>query len=233
MLLVIRSTLIMAVFVAVVSASGSARCAGSDPFGQTSDVVNGSLLTKWRATKKELARDHALLSACSDSEAFGCETARQLRDIIEDAKAQQGLAIIGHINRAINFAIKPVSNGDWLAPLDAISRGGDCKAYSIAKYFALREAGIAPDHLRLVAVHLNHGGRSENHMVVATFWQDQWLILDNLTLALVPEALSEYVALQVFDDNGMRDYVAKTPAFNTTEPHPSVFGATRRGGSRW
>jgi hypothetical protein len=68
------------------------------------------LLEKWRATKEELARDHALLSACSsDSEVFGCETARQLRDIIEDAKAQQGLAVIGHINRAINFAIKPAS----------------------------------------------------------------------------------------------------------------------------
>ena len=188
---------------------------------------------KGRATKEELARDHALLSACSsDSEVFGCETARQLRDIIEDAKAQQGLAVIGHINRAINFAIKPASYGDWLAPLDAISKDGDCKAYAIAKYFTLREAGIAPDHLRLVAVHLNHGGRSKNHMVVATFWQGQWLILDNLTLALVPEALSEYVPLQVFDDSGMRDYVAKTPASNTTEPHPSEFGATRRGGLR-
>jgi hypothetical protein len=66
-------------------------------------------------------------------------------------------------------------------------------------------------------------------MVVATFWQDQWFILDNLTLALVPEALSEYVPLQVFDDSGMRDYVAKTPIFNT---HPSEFGATRRGGLR-
>jgi predicted transglutaminase-like cysteine proteinase len=227
--LVFRSALIIAVFVAVASAAGSARCAGSDPFGQTSDVVNGSLLEKWRATKKELARDHALLSACGDSGVVGCETARQLRGIIEDAKAQQGLAVFGHINRAINFAIKPISNGDWLAPLDAVSRGGDCKAYSIAKYFALREAGIPPDHLRLVAVHLHHGGRSENHMVVATFWQDQWFILDNLTLALVPEALSEYVPLQVFDDSGMRDYVAKTPIFNT---HPSEFGATRRGGLR-
>lgn len=106
MLLVIRSTLIMAVFVAVVSVAGSARGAPADPFGQTSDMPSGSLLEKWRATKKELAREHALLSACSDSKVFGCETALQLRHIIEDAKAQQGLAVIGHINRAINLELR-------------------------------------------------------------------------------------------------------------------------------
>jgi predicted transglutaminase-like cysteine proteinase len=221
MFLVIRSTLIMTVFVAVVSVAGSARCAPSDPFGQTSDVPRGSLLEKWRATKKELAREHALLSACSDSEVFGCETALQLRHIIEDAKAQRGLAVIGHINRAINLEIKAVPQSDWLSPLEAVSGVGDCKAYSIAKYFALREAGIAPDHLRLIVVHVDRGGRSENHMVVATLWQDQWLILDNLTLALVPDVLSDYVPLLVFDDGGMRRY--------TTDPDVFAIGTTRHG----
>jgi predicted transglutaminase-like cysteine proteinase len=154
---------------------------------------------------------------------FGCETALQLRRIIEDAKAQQGLAVIGHINRAINLEIKAAPQSDWLSPLEAISGGGDCKAYSIAKYFALREAGVAPDHLRLIAVHLDRGGRSENHMVVATLWQDQWLILDNLTLALVPVVLSDYVPLLVFDDDGMRRY--------TTDHDVFAIGA-RRGGLR-
>ncbi|MFZ0151455.1 MAG: transglutaminase-like cysteine peptidase [Xanthobacteraceae bacterium] len=224
MLLVIRSTLIMAVFVAVVSAAGSARCAPSDPFDQTTQVVSGPLLEKWLATNKQLARDHALLSACNGSEVLGCETALRLRHIIEDAKAQQGLAVIGHINRAINLEIKAVPQSDWLSPLEAISGAGDCKAYSIAKYFALREAGIAPDHLRLIAVHLDHGGRSEDHMVVATLWQDQWLILDNLTLALVPDVLSDYVPLLVFDDGGMRRY--------TTDHDVFAIGATRHRGLR-
>lgn len=213
MLLVVRSTLIMAVFLVAVSAAGSARCAPSDPFGnQTVDVVGNSMLERWLATNKELARDHALLSTCSEAGISGCEAALDLRNIIEDAKAQKGLAIIGHINRAINFAIKPAGHGGWLAPLDAINSDGDCKAYSIAKYFALREAGIAPDHLRLVVV--SSHSFSGNHMVVATLWADQWLILDNLTLALVPDARSEYVPLLVLDESGMRAYVAKVPAFN-------------------
>ena len=154
---------------------------------------------------------------------LGCEAALRLQGIIEDAKAQKGLAVIGHINRAINFAIKSARHGEWLAPLEAIDKEGDCKAYSIAKYFALREAGISPDHLRLVVVvHPNHG--QENHMVVATLWHDQWLILDNLTLALVPFTLSEYVPLLVLDESGMRRY--------TTDDDVLTIGATRRGGLR-
>jgi predicted transglutaminase-like cysteine proteinase len=106
-----------------------------------------------------LDRGHALLGACVDSNVTGCAAARQLHDIIEDAKAQNGLALVGHINRAVNLVIKPVTSSGWLSPLEAINSGGDCKAYSIAKYFALREAGIAADHLRLVIVH----ARSGNH----------------------------------------------------------------------
>lgn len=206
MLVVIRSALIFALFLTIVSGAVGARGAPSDPFGShTTEVVSGSLLEKWLATNKKLARDHALLRACTDSEVSGCEAALQLRDIIEDAKAQNGLALIGHINRAINLAIKP-ARSDWLTPLEAIDSNGDCKAYAIAKYFALREAGIAADHLRLVIVHPNNG-RPENHMVVTTLWQDQWLILDNLTLTLLPDTLSAYVPLLVLDDSGMRRYV--------------------------
>ena len=58
-------------------------------------------------------------------DAFSCETARRLRHIIEDAKAQQGLAVIGHINRAINLEIKAVPQNVWLSPLEAFSGAGD------------------------------------------------------------------------------------------------------------
>ena len=211
MRLVIRSTVIIALLVLV---AGSAYCAPADPFGQTTRVVSDPLLQNWLAVNKKLARDHALLSACSDGEVFGCETALQLRHIIEDARAQLGLAVIGHINRAINLEIKATpQQSDWLSPLEAIGGAGDCKAYATAKYFALRAAGIAPDHLRLIGVHLDRGGLSENHMVVATLWQGQWLLLDNLTSTLVPAALSDYVPLFVFDDGGMRRYTTDHDVF--------------------
>lgn len=112
------------------------------------------------------------------------------------------------INRAINLEIKPVAPSDWLSPLEAITGGGDCKAYSVAKYFALREAGVAADQLRLVIVHVP--GQPGNHMVLAARWQDHWFILDNLTLMLVPDEDSEYVPLLVLDDKGMRSYIDPT-----------------------
>jgi predicted transglutaminase-like cysteine proteinase len=211
MTLVLRSTLIVAVLVAALSLIRSAHCAPSDPFGdQTVEVAYSPLLEKWSATINQLSRDHALLSACVDSHVVGCAAARRLRDIIEEAKKQNGLAVLGHINRAINFTINPVAHSDWQSPLDAIDGNGDCKAYSVAKYFALLEAGIAADHLRLVIVHAH--GHSANHMVVAALWQEHWFILDNLTLLLVPDAISEYVPLLVLDDKGMRSYVL--PAAN-------------------
>jgi predicted transglutaminase-like cysteine proteinase len=141
---------------------------------------------------------------------MGCEAARQLHDIIEDGKAQNGLAFFGHINRAVNSVIKPIASSGWLGPVEAINSGGDCKAYSIAKYFALLEAGVAMDHLRLVIVHAP--AQLGNHMVVAALFQDRWFILDNLTLVLVPDTLTNYVPLVVLDDKGVRSYVL--PAVN-------------------
>jgi predicted transglutaminase-like cysteine proteinase len=205
---VIRSALIFASVVAALAVTSTA-CAASDPFSnQTAEVAYSPSLDHWFATTRKLVRDHTLLGACGDNnvDMIGCPAARQLHDIIEDAKAQSGLAFIGHINRAVNFVIKPVTPGGWLTPVEAISSGGDCKAYSIAKYFALLETGIAADHLRLVIVHAP--ARSGNHMVVAVLWQNRWLILDNLTLMLVPDSLSDYVPLLVLDEKGVRSYAA-------------------------
>ena len=166
---IIRGTLIIAIFVATLSVTRSAHCASSDPFGNhTLEAAHGPLLEKWFATINKLGRDHALFDACSDGNRTGCAAAQQLGAIIEDAKAQNGLAVLGHINRAINFEIRPVVHSDWLSPLEAINGGGDCKAYSISKYFALIEAGVAADHLRLVMVHAR--GQSGNHMVLAALW---------------------------------------------------------------
>lgn len=203
-----RSTLVIATVLAILFAPRGAYCASSDPFGNHStESAYGPLVEKWFATINGLDRDQAVFKACLDSNRTGCSGAQRLSAIIEDAKAQNGLAVIGHINRAINFEIRPVAPSDWPSPLEAISGGGDCKAYSIAKYFALREAGIASDHLRLVIVHVP--GQSGKHMVVAVLWQDHWFILDNLTLMLVPDEASQYVPLLVLDDKGVRGYVTQ------------------------
>jgi len=176
----------------------------NDPFGgNTIEVQQGSLVESWRAVNEELVGDHAMLGACVDSTSAECGPSRTLWQIITDAREHQGLALIGHINRTINLSIAPFEPSEWLTALDAINAEGDCKAYATAKYFALREVGIAADHVRLVIVHeRNH---VEDHMVVAVYQDRRWVILDNLTLALVEDSdESQYAPLFILDDAGVR-----------------------------
>jgi predicted transglutaminase-like cysteine proteinase len=176
----------------------------ADPYGgETVYVAYGPLAGNWRNVVNKLAGDDALLGACVDSNTLECAPARQLWTILEDAKAQQGLALVGHINRAINLAITPVAPSPWLSAVEAINADGDCKAYATAKYFALIESGMAPNRVRLVVVHQN--GHREDHIVVAV-WVDRWLILDNVTLIMAPDNQTRYTPLYVLDLHGVRGY---------------------------
>ena len=77
------------------------------------------------------------------------------------ARAREGRARLGETNRAINLAIRPMSDlaqygqtDVWNTPLETFASGaGDCEDYAIAKLVALRMAGIAPEDLRIVVMH--------------------------------------------------------------------------------
>ncbi|MBS3936773.1 MAG: EAL domain-containing protein, partial [Sulfuritalea sp.] len=49
------------------------------------------------------------------------------------------------------------------------SNGGDCEDYAIAKYVALRAAGVPAANLRLIYVKALTAQRIENHMVLAWY----------------------------------------------------------------
>src|SRR6187399_2757386 len=86
-------------------------------------------------------------------------------------------------------------------------RRGDCKSYSIAKYAAVRVAGISPDHVRLVIVHNKRD--NEDHMVAAVYQDKQWLILDNLTMLVLPDVQKrDYEPTAVLDYTGVRRYLS-------------------------
>jgi len=196
-----------AILVTIALVIGMADCAYArpiDPFGgNTVDVPQGPLVESWQTVYEELGGDHALLGACVDSTSTECGPPRTLWKIIAEAREQDGLALIGHINRTINLSITPFEPSEWLTAFDAINAEGDCKAYATAKYFALREVGIPADRVRIVIVH--ERDHVEDHMVVVVYQDDRWLILDNLTLALVQDTEeSEYAPLYVLDDHGVR-----------------------------
>src|SRR5262249_44877926 len=74
MAFVVRTPLIIAIFVATLLSTGSAHCASSDPFGghHTFEVVYSSLFEKWSSTIAKLSRDHAQLRACTDGNVTEC-----------------------------------------------------------------------------------------------------------------------------------------------------------------
>jgi predicted transglutaminase-like cysteine proteinase len=72
----------------------------------------------------------------------------------------------------------------WASPLTTFAAGaGDCEDYAIAKYVALRQAGMAAEDVRLVVFH--NGQSGDNHAVVAARVDGDWLILDNRHLRLL------------------------------------------------
>jgi predicted transglutaminase-like cysteine proteinase len=75
----------------------------------------------------------------------------------------------------------------WATPLETLGRGaGDCEDFVIAKYFSLKEVGVAPEKLRLIYVRAKIGTSdavaSQAHMVLAYYAQPEAepLVLDNL-----------------------------------------------------
>jgi hypothetical protein len=182
-----------------------------DPFGALnvalSDASYGGVAATWRDELARMASDQDAMTACAGESAPDCGAALRLIAIVEEARRYQGRALFGHINRAINLLLRPTP-GAWLSPLEVLRlREADCKGYALAKYFALRQAGVRPERLRLVIVHDKR--RASDHMVVAVYEGGSWLILDNGTMILVNDvdAAAIYSPLFVLDHTGTRRYI--------------------------
>lgn len=81
----------------------------------------------------------------------------------------------------------------WATPLETLATGrGDCEDIAIAKYYALKAAGVAVSQMRLIYVRATiegpRGPQSQAHMVVAWYASPagEPLILDNLDTRIRP-----------------------------------------------
>jgi len=202
-----------------------------EPFGLIAlESPENGLWQKWRGVARAIEAEAEILTLCrSDPDICPSAAARRFLAIIESGRARQGRARLGEINRAINLSIRPMSDlaqygvpDLWSSPLATLTAGaGDCEDYAIAKYVALREAGIAETDLRLVIVHDARAG--DDHAVVAARLDSHWLILDNRWLVLNEDAdLKQFVPLFAIDRDGVKRLVsaAEQPAgerrFNTS-----------------
>ena len=190
--------------------------ASVEPFGLTASPVNaGPLHDKWSALKRRLDDDRVQLALC-DGDRDGCvsEAAQQFLAIVDAGRARDGRARFGEINRAINLSIRATSDlaeyGEmdvWSSPLATFVHGaGDCEDYAIAKFVALRQAGVPAEDLRIIIMRdIFHG---EDHAVTAAKLDGRWLMLDNRRMAMVEDGyVRNYRPLFVMDEGGLRKYV--------------------------
>ena len=157
-----------------------------EPFGLSAfRAPEGLLWTKWRTVEAQIQRDTEVLAECRVELDRCPPEARRFLEIIEAARAREGLDRLEEINRLINLAIRYTSDlaqhgspDVWSAPLATMRSGrGDCEDYAIAKYAALRQAGVPDSDLRILLG--NDSSVREAHAVLAVLHEGTWQVLDN------------------------------------------------------
>jgi predicted transglutaminase-like cysteine proteinase len=199
------------------NSSGSSE-KSDQPFGLFASMVSeGQLHEKWSGVLHRLDHEMLQLAICQ-SNLDGCASpaAAQFLAIVNSAKARRGRARIGEINRAINLAIRPMSDfaqyGEidvWSSPLTTFTtRAGDCEDYAIAKFIALRYAGISSDDLRIVIM---RDAGEKDHAIAAVRLDGHWLTLDNRRMAMVDDVqVRNYRPIFVIDRDGAKRYQETT-----------------------
>ena len=212
---------------ATLDSSGSLEMASrsTEPFGLIAYPLSfGGLHEKWRGVERKLDDERVQLALCDgDRERCAAPAALQFLAIVDNARERDGRARLGQINRAVNLAIRPMSDlaqyGEidvWSSPLATFYRGaGDCEDYAIAKFAALSLAGISPDDLRIVVMRNTILG--EDHAVAAVRLDGHWLMLDNQRMAMVEDSyVRNFRPLFVIGRSGVMKYddaplIAATP----------------------
>ncbi len=188
------------------------------PFGLAA-TSSGPFSRRWRILQPAIRFERQILALCRSNPAACPAAAVKFGAIIDAGRARSGRARVGEVNRAVNLAIRAMSDlaqyglpDIWATPLMTFASGaGDCEDYAIAKYVALREAGMASDDLRLVVVY--NRSADENHMVAAARVEGRWLVLDNRTMRLVADGeVVDLTPLAVLDSEDLSPVIAVAPA---------------------
>jgi len=184
------------------------------PYGKSYNfpgMTPSDISTKWNEAQSRIRADEAAIASCRSDHDTCSPAALRFLSIVDLGRQHEGRARLGWINRAVNMAIRSTSDwvqygsGDfWASPLQTLGNGaGDCEDYAIVKYVALRELGVLPDDLRLVIV--QDEKRDVGHAVVAIRHDQQWLVLDNRTMAILDaDQVRDYRPLFALDQQGTR-----------------------------
>jgi predicted transglutaminase-like cysteine proteinase len=193
---------VLAAVIAALTCVASGSVLADDAlFVRELSMEHAGLSEKWRSAQRRISEDEAQLVTCRIDAMTCSEGAHRLNAIVASGRVREGRARIGVVNRAVNLAIRPVSDerrfgvaDRWSGPLETISAGeGDCEDYAILKLLALQEAGVARDDLGLLIVKDRVTG--SDHALAAARLEGRWLLLDNRSFALVDLEQTPYRVL--------------------------------------
>jgi predicted transglutaminase-like cysteine proteinase len=175
----------------------------------------GVLWTKWRGVAADIAKDVEAMAQCRASAAQCSPAATRFIAVIDDVRRHDGRARLENVNRAVNDAIRYTPDMEqhgvadlWSAPLATFASGrGDCEDYAIAKYVALREAGVAAEDMRVLLV--RDLAVREDHAVLAVREGGRWMILDNRSMAPIADSdVRNFMPLFALDQEGVKLFAA-------------------------
>ena len=208
------------IWLALLPLSLTAQTGISEPFGLLAVATQEEpLWTTWRDLQLEISAGQPVIAHCRVDPHACPPAALQFIAIVNEGNQYEGFARIGHINRAVNFAIRGTNNvlsEEWTSPLATLEIGdGDCKQYAILKYAALNDAGFGFDDLRIVIV--EDKSLHRQHAVVAVRNEGRWLVLDNRSSMLLEssEVTKRYVPLTALDWRGVREFIPSQSALKT------------------
>ena len=181
----IRPYAIAALAAAALAGASPARAAGQSSLFGTAEIRNDNLapMTHWTGMIERMrTTPEPFADVCEDPAEQVCHL-KQWDDFLDSIKGRDQRAQLDKVNAYMNqFAyIDDITNWGranyWEAPLEFLHKSGDCKDYAIAKYMSLRYLGWPVDELRLVVV--RDMNLNADHAVLAIYFNDQILILDN------------------------------------------------------
>jgi len=191
----------------------------NEPFGRPAVLsTEVSVSATWQDLRLQIQSEQRIIAQCrTDPHSCPSPAALQFLAIVKAGDQYKGHARLGHINRAVNLAIRSVKDSaaqtTWTSPLEALAAGfGDCKQFVLLKYAALADAGFAPHDLRLIIVRIK-ALQNEPHAVIAVRNQGRWSILDSRSMAMVEsdKLLGYYEPELTLDHRGVRRFVQPFP----------------------
>lgn len=189
-----------------------------EPFGlATVSARETALAATWNNLLFEIDGDLSTVNKCHKKPQSCPSAAVTFLTVAKEGERHEGLAQIGHLNRATNFAIRASDtthayDNEWESPLAILSRGrGDCKHYAVLKYALFREFGFSADALKILVVEVR-STRALHAILSVRTEKGSWLLLDNRTLVLVESsmALDYYKPLYELDQNGVRRFASSS-----------------------